>query len=65
MSHRTQRKRRVSGVFEIRAASLRPGGASQETAGSNPAQRTAHPLAPEASEICLVIPIELFEHSDP
>jgi hypothetical protein len=64
MSHRTQRKRRTSGVFEIRAANLRPGGESQETAGSNPAQRTAQ-LAPEASEICLVIPIELFEHSDP
>jgi hypothetical protein len=63
MTHRTQRKRRVSGVFEIRAATLRPSGESQETAGSNPAQRTAR-LAPEASEICLVIPIELFDHND-
>lgn len=63
MSHRTQRKRRVSGVFEIRAATLRPRGERQETAGSNPAQRTAL-LAPEASEICLVIPTELPENSD-
>ncbi len=63
MTYRTQRKRRISGVFEIRAANLRTSGESQETAGSNPAQRTAR-LAPEASEICLVIPTELFDHSD-
>lgn len=61
MKPREHRQRRVSGVFEIRAATLRPDGEHQETAGSNPAQRTVGPLAPVASQICLVIPIELFD----
>ena len=61
MNPREHRQRRVSGVFEIRAATLRPDGEPLETAGSNPAQRTAGPLAPVASQICLVIPIELFD----
>ena len=61
MNTTARRQRRVSGVFEIRAATLRPNGEHQETVGSNPAQRTAGPLAPVASQICLVIPIELFD----
>ena len=61
MNPRVNRPRRVSGVFEICAATLCPGGEHQETAGSNPAQRTVGPLAPVASQICLVIPTELFD----
>ncbi len=58
------RRRRISGVFEIRAASPAHAGSTLETAGSNPAQRTAWPLAPEASEICLVLAIDLFDNPD-
>jgi hypothetical protein len=63
MNPTAHRPRRISGVFEIRAATLRPDGEHQETAGSNPAQRTVGPLAPVASQICLVIPVELFDRN--
>jgi hypothetical protein len=56
-----RRKKQISGVFEIRAAHLSVTGSAREKAGSNPAQRTFHTLARLASELCLLIPINLFE----